>query len=236
MLDGDSSRRGGFAISPEPETAMSKKEDRVAYSVSELVDMARALSEGDFDRKFEQAFQGELGQLASYMDDVREMLRSLSDAAGNSSYLIPEAANSVAEIYQHAENGVNSILDVVDHMSADQEEAGALLAAHANGELKNGDVIKLQAITDKTRRGLISLIGYLSFQDVLRQRVEKVQGVIENLEKRTLELMVKFRIKTHGQGIKEGEGEHMLREEMKELSGEIGLDQALVDELLASLK
>lgn len=208
----------------------------MTYSVSELVDMARALSEGDFERQFQEAFQGELGELASYLEDVRQTLRSISEAASNSFYVIPEAANGVAEIYQHAENGVNSILDVVDGMSGDQEEAAALLAARAHEELKGSDLRKLQEITDKTRHGLMSLIGYLSFQDVLRQRVEKVQGLIENLEKRSLELLVKFGVKTNEQGIKEGKGELMLRDQVKELSGEIGLDQALVDQMLADLK
>lgn len=213
---------------------MNKKENEVAYSVSELVDMARALSEGDFERQFQAAFQGELGQLASYLEDVRQTLRSISDAASNSFYVIPEAANGVAEIYQHAENGVNSILDVVDGMSADQEKAAALLAAQ--DEIKAVEVRKLREITDKTRYSLMSLIGYLSFQDVLRQRVEKVQGLIENLERRSLELLVKFGVKTNEQDIKEGKGEHILRDQVKELSGEIGLDQALVDQLLADLK
>ncbi len=208
----------------------------MAYSVGELVDMARALSEGDFDREFEQYFQGELGQLASYLDDVRRTLQSICSVADSSAYLIPEAANGVSEIYKHAENGVNSILDVVDRMSADQEAAMAILAANAGRELGNSEVIKLKDINDKTRSGLMSLIGYLSFQDVLRQRVEKVQDLIENLEKKSLELLVKFKVKANEQVIKEGEGENVLREEVKTISGEIGLDQSLVDEMLESLK
>jgi methyl-accepting chemotaxis protein len=208
----------------------------LAYSVSELVDMARALSQGDFEREFHQAFQGELGQLASYLEDVRQTLRSIADAAGSSVCLIPEAATGVAEIYQHAENGVNSILDTVDAMSADQEAANALISAHPDGDFSAEDLRNLQEITAKTRSGLASLIGYLSFQDVLRQRVEKVQRLIEDMEKRTLELVVKFGIKTHEQCIKEGEGERIVCDEVKELSGEIGLDQSLVDQLLADLK
>ena len=206
----------------------------MAYSVSELVDMARALSQGDFERRFQQAFQGELGQLAAYLEDVRQTLRSISEAASNSFYVIPQAANGVAEIYHHAENGVNSILDVVDGISGDQEKAALLLSS--GNELQNSDIRKLQEITDKTRHGLMSVIGYLSFQDVLRQRVEKVQALIEDLEKRSLELLVKFGVKTHEQGLKEGTGERTLRDEVKELSGEIGLDQGLVDQLLADLK
>lgn len=208
----------------------------MTYTVSELVDMARALSEGDFEREFQEAFQGELGELASYLEDVRQTLRSIANAASNSFYVIPQAANGVAEIYQHAENGVNSILDVVDGMSGDQEEAAALLATHADNSLDGTALRKLQEITDNTRHGLMSLIGYLSFQDVLRQRVEKLQGLIENLEKRSVELLVKFGVKTHEQGIKQGKGELLLRDRVKELSDEIGLDQALVDQLLADLK
>lgn len=207
----------------------------MACSVSELIEMARALSEGDFERQFQEAFQGELGELASYLEDVRQTLRSISQAASHSFYVIPEAASGVAEIYRHAENGVNSILDIVDGMSGDQEEAAALLATHAYS-LNGSDVRKLQEITDRTRHGLMSLIGYLSFQDVLRQRVEKVQELIENLQKRSLELLVKFGVKTHERGLKEGQGEGILRDQVKELSGEIGLDQALVDQLLANLK
>ncbi len=207
-----------------------RKENQVAYSVGELIDMARALSEGDFERHFQAAFQGELGQLASYLEDVRRTLSSISEAASHSFYVIPQAADGVAEIYQHAEKGVNSILDVVDGMSEEQETAAALLA---QDEI---DIEKLREIVNKTRRNLMSLIGYLSFQDVLRQRVEKVQALIENLEKRSLELLVKFGIKTNEQDIKDGKSDCIVRDQVKELSGEIGLDQALVDQLLADLK
>jgi hypothetical protein len=209
----------------------------VAYSINDLVEMARALSEGDFDREFEQYFQGELGQLASYLDKVRQTLQSICTTAGTSSYIIPEAASGVAEIYQHAEDGVNSILDVVDNMSADQEAALKIMAPVSTGQpLSREEIQNLQEIAGRTRRGLMNVIGYLSFQDVLRQRVEAVQGLIEKLEKRTLELLVQFKVKANDQVIKEGEGETVLRDEVKTISGEIGLDQSLVDELLENLK
>jgi methyl-accepting chemotaxis protein len=209
----------------------------VAYSINDLVEMARALSEGDFDREFQQYFQGELGQLASYLDKVRQTLQSICITAGTSSYIIPEAASGVAEIYQHAENGVNSILDVVDNMSADQEAALKIMTTAASGHsLTEKEIQELQEIAGRTRSGLMNVIGYLSFQDVLRQRVEAVQGLIEKLEKRTLELLVQFKVKANDQMIKEGEGETVLRDEVKTISGEIGLDQSLVDELLENLK
>jgi chemotaxis regulatin CheY-phosphate phosphatase CheZ len=207
----------------------------MAHSVKELVEMARALSEGEFDREFGKHFQGELGQLASYLDAVRQTLKSISSSADSSTEFIPEAKNGVAEIYQHAEVGVNSILDLVDRMSADQEQASELLAASSGRDLEPAEVLKLRKITESTRRGLMGLIGYLSFQDVLRQRVERVQELIENLEARILDLLSQFKMKANGNGIPNGAGEKMREEPKDRVEGE-GLDQALIDELLESLK
>jgi chemotaxis regulatin CheY-phosphate phosphatase CheZ len=207
----------------------------MADSVEDLVAMARALSEGEFDREFGEHFQGELGQLASYLDAVRQTLKSISSSADSSTEFIPEAKNGVAEIYQHAEVGVNSILDLVDHMSADQEQATELLAASSGRNLDSAEVLKLQKITESTRHGLMGLIGYLSFQDVLRQRVERVQELIENLEARILELLGKFKMKANGNGIPGGTHGEM-HEEAKDRAEGNGLDQALIDELLESLK
>ena len=55
----------------------------MTYSVNEVIDMARALSEGEFEQQFQQNFQGELGQLASYLEAVRQTLQSLAVSANN---------------------------------------------------------------------------------------------------------------------------------------------------------
>lgn len=198
--------------------------------VEELVEMARALSEGDCDHKFDKEFGGELGRLASYLEAMRQTLRSVYSHAEKSAALNTYASGGVAEIYQEAENGVNSILSAVDQMSEDQESAAALIAKHLDSGLDRAETAKLKELTDNTRRGLMSLIGYLSFQDVLRQRVEKVQRLIEDLEKQTLSLMVRFKV----EGGTESEGEAM--SESEDLSDNTGLDQALIDQLMESLK
>ena len=68
----------------------------MTYSVNEVIEMARALSEGEFDQQFQQDFQGELGQLASYLEAVRQTLQSLATSANGSKELIPRAADGVA--------------------------------------------------------------------------------------------------------------------------------------------
>jgi chemotaxis regulatin CheY-phosphate phosphatase CheZ len=208
----------------------------VVYSITELIEMARALSEGDFEHEFRQHFEGELGRLAAYIEAVRQNLKALAPSVAASADLMPQAAKSVAEISQHAEVGANSILELVEEMLADQEKLSDLLAEaqRAGGTALDPSVV--QAVAEKSRHRLMSLMSYLSFQDVVRQHAEKVREMIELVEKRILELLVKFKVKINERMIKEGDGREVLREEVRNLSGDMGLDQALVDTLLGKLE
>lgn len=193
--------------------------------------MARALSEGEFDRKFQQHFQGELGELASYLDAVRQTLKYMSSAEDNSRSLIPAAVNGFQEIRTEAETGFNSVMGVVEEILDDQTQVRRLLklAATTGNGLAAGDVGKLQEIAEKDHQSLMRLMSYLSFQDVLRQRVEKVQKLIETLKEKTLDLMVKFKIKANEKLIKENDG-------AADLTREMNLNQRLVDELMQRLR
>jgi nitrate/nitrite-specific signal transduction histidine kinase len=63
---------GGVVSSGRPKGIILGKEHNVTCSVGELVEMAKALSEGEFEQQFQQHFQGELGQLAAYLEAVRK--------------------------------------------------------------------------------------------------------------------------------------------------------------------
>ena len=202
----------------------------MAYSVAGLIGIVRALSEGDFDQEFHQHFHGELGRLAAHLDALRQNLKTLPPAIGASAHLIPKASRGIVEISQQAEMGVNSILELAEKMLADQERVSDLLERVARGEAL--DLPQLQGIAEKGRHSLMSLMSHLSFQDVVRQRAEKVQEMINAVEKKILGLVVKFKVKVNEWVIKEGNGREVVREKVKDLSEGMELDQALVDELL----
>jgi chemotaxis regulatin CheY-phosphate phosphatase CheZ len=177
----------------------------VTHSVAELIDMARALSEGDFDKQLDQDFNGELGQLASYLDAVRQTLQSLAAATTGSKDLLPKAADGVADINREAESGFNSVWEVVEEMQSNQAEIRSLLEACAV-ELKGSGATELQTILAKNRANLLALMSYLSFQDVLRQRLEKVQCIISMIEEKLLQLSVKFNLRSSEKLVREGDG------------------------------
>lgn len=199
----------------------------MTYSVGDLIDMARALSEGAFQEEFQQHFQGELGQLASYLEAVRQTLQSLSTTATGSKELLPKAADGVAEINRVAETSFNSVWDVIERIQSDQATAREILS-ETRDSLAGAKVHKLREIAEKHQQDLLALMSYLSFQDVLRQRLEKIQLIIGQVEDKTLELIVKFKVKANEKSIKDGAN--------ADLGNDSDLDQNLVDQLMATLR
>ncbi|HEX2226223.1 MAG TPA: HAMP domain-containing protein [Candidatus Binatia bacterium] len=196
-------------------------------SITELVGMAKALSEGEVEQRFQQHFQGELGQLASYLEAVRQTLQSLSSTAEGSKDLLPQASYGFVEINKEAETGFDSVWETVEKMQSDHAAARRLLGSRS--ESSNGpDITELHAILDKNHENLLALMSFLSFQDVLRQRLEKVRRIIGEIEEKTLELSVKFKMKANEKCIKLGN--------RAELDRRVELDQNLVDQLMASLR
>jgi chemotaxis regulatin CheY-phosphate phosphatase CheZ len=165
--------------------------------------------------------------LASYLEAVRQTLQSLSASAIDSKELIPKASDSVAEINREAENSFNSVWEVIERIQSDQAAVRAILNGTAES-LANGEVYKLREIADKHQQELLALMSYLSFQDVLRQRLEKIQRIIGQVEDKTLELIVKFKVKAHEKSIKDGDAS-----DMRESAD---LDQDLVDQLMETLR
>lgn len=165
------------------------------HSVRELAKVAQALVDGDFDQKIDTNLQGELGRLAAHIEALRQNLKSLSPQMTSSVHLMPRAAQGVAEISQQAETSVNSILGLVDEMCLDQETVSDILEKVAGGESTALDLPRLQAIADKSRTSLMSLMSFLSFQDVVRQRAEKIQVMIDSVEEKVRKLLSKFNLK-----------------------------------------
>jgi methyl-accepting chemotaxis protein len=174
---------------------MEAQTNRMTHEVKELVEVTRALSEGDFDRKLEGSFEGELGKIAMYIESLRESLEVLSPRFSSSVHLIPKAGQGVAEISQQAEVSVNSILSLVDEMCVDQDTVSEMLGGAVNGEDATVDIDKLKEIANKTQTSLMSVMSFLSFQDVVRQRAEKVQGMIDMVDRKIRELLNRFQVK-----------------------------------------
>ncbi|MGE0682976.1 MAG: hypothetical protein AB7P69_18995, partial [Candidatus Binatia bacterium] len=89
----------------------------------------------------------------------------------------------------------NSILSLVDEMCVDQDTVSEMLGKATSGDAGALAIDTLQEIADKTQTSLMSVMSFLSFQDVVRQRAEKVQGMIDMVDEKIHELLARFRVK-----------------------------------------
>src|SRR5258706_7278606 len=124
-----------------------------SYSVDEVVEMARALSEGNLDWQLSQRFEGELGALAGHIESLRQRLKGISLAADSSSYLLPQAVMGVAGISHQGGGGVNSVFELVGGGLPDQ---GGGLEMGGGGKRADGrapDPHVFPQIAPKNRRG-----------------------------------------------------------------------------------
>jgi methyl-accepting chemotaxis protein len=207
---------------------MEAQTNGITHEVKELVEVTRALSEGDFERKLEGSFEGELGEIAMYIESLRESLKVLSPRFSSSVHLIPKAGQGVAEISQQAEVSVNSILSLVDEMCVDQDTVSEMLGKAVSGDAATLDIDKLQEIASKTQTSLMSVMSFLSFQDVVRQRAEKVQEMIDMVDGKIRELLDRFRVK-----LSAPEGEEWEKEpgEVALTTEQDAVDQSSIDDL-----
>lgn len=196
-------------------------------SVEALIEMARALSQSKFEKQFHQQVRSELGELVSFLEALRQTLQSLSNSVDGSRDLIPQLADGVAEINRETESGFNSVWEAVEQMQSDQTAARQILGADG-GVLSQEDVARLRGIAAQSQQSLLALMSYLSFQDVLRQRLEKIQRIIGEVEDKTLELIAKFNVHTDKKSLKDGDRAGGGKD--------ADLDQHRVDQLMALLR
>src|SRR5262245_32129418 len=207
---------------------MDMRANRESPVVKELIEVTQALTEGNFERTLGNEFEGELGRLAAYIETVRQNLKSLSPRVTSSIQLIPKAGQGIAEISQQAEMGVNSILGLVDEMCADQEAIVEMFKRVEQGDTSALNVQTLREIADKTKTSLMSLMSFLSFQDVVRQHAEKVQAMIDAVEEKICELLVKFKLEAH----ESDEGKDLMEAQPREVpASQDVVDQSLIDNL-----
>ena len=122
---------------------------------------------------------------------------------------------------------VNDLIGMARALSKGEFEARSSFNESDHG-LSGERVIKPREIGEKHSQEPLALRGYLSFQDVLRQWLEKVQRILGQVEDKTLELIVKCKVKANEKSIKDGGGANFITD--------ADLDQNLVDQLMVTLR
>jgi chemotaxis protein CheZ len=194
----------------------------------------------DLYRDLNVTLTAELAQLAEYINQARKNLQLLGYPLQETAKQIPLASYQLADVIEATEGATHKILSLTEEMLADQ----SCLAEIIEG-LKSMvqdmpvaekitlllDKINHTILTDEAR--LIEIMTTLSLQDIIGQKIKKIIGLIEEVERRILEIIVAFGIKDEGE--RYPDKDKKLKEwlnTLKETSDAPAIKQDLVDQIL----
>jgi len=170
----------------------------------ELASAARAMAEGNFHRTVNIKVRGVIGEMAAYINQTLRNLQSLDPTVRQSQREIPKVAKHLAEIIQTTEDATNRVLEQTEHLVEEQTTVEQMLSrvgemVHLLGKNPTQEeVVKcLEAIKEVQRRSqgrAIDIMAAMEFQDLTTQKIQKLIGLVAEVESRLLKLLIMFRI------------------------------------------
>lgn len=181
-------------------------DEKETHGIKELVDVARAMSEGDFYRELSVTLKGELSQLAEYINKTRVSLQHLEPSVRESTKNIPMASQQLSDVTRATEEATHKVLSLTEEILDEQEALGKhLTAARTAAAAPGGDGLPaaLDAIdgaTGRTKEKLIEIMTNLSFQDLTGQKIKKIVALVQEVEAKILELILSFGLRPDEKG------------------------------------
>lgn len=180
----------------------------------------------------------ELGELTRYIETAMRKLDLVRDPVTASTEQLPVASTHLTDLRRMTEEGTHEVMRLVEAIQEDHLRLGKSLAdVEQRAQLRPENPV-LEAVvrqmveslaTDDKR--LMDIMTTLSFQDLVAQRVKKLVTIIEDIQRKLLQLVVVFGLEQHQTGQKaQGEAGEMLRQ--LEATRERSMEQGLVDEIL----
>ncbi|MDR2054843.1 MAG: protein phosphatase CheZ [Desulfovibrio sp.] len=104
--------------------------------------------------------------------------------------LFHEASAQLDEVLKATESAAMSIMEIVERHLTLQAESATMLERMRSGRATKASKERLREINDLLGQDLTTLLTALSFQDITGQRIKKVVGALNEIERRVVDLYV----------------------------------------------
>ncbi len=161
--------------------------------LTELLEAARGMAEGDFHRLVKVHAQGEIAQLAHYINVTLQNLQQLDPAVRQSSISMPKMTSELVDVVAATEMATHRVLDEAERLTEEQEAIAEELdqiRAVAPHQLLDRIYETLQS----SQRRVLEIMSAMEFQDLASQRIAQVVRAVREIEERLLRLLVLFRL------------------------------------------
>lgn len=212
----------------------------------ELVEAARRMADGKFRELVAVQAKGEIGRLASFINQTMRNLQELDPAVGGSSRRLPQMSGQLSEVVKTTEQAsmrvLNEIEQIVEEQMAVEEglrRLATLLETERERDPQRGATMQtleeVQVRHSRAQGRAMEIMSAMEFQDITAQRIKKSMALITEVENRLLRLLVLFNIPPNGRDESELDGKWKALGEFAAASESGAMDQEMVDRLLAEL-
>lgn len=199
--------------------------------INELIGIAKKINEGKYDLvNIEVNPESELYEIVNYFNDAIKKLGTVSETVEDSYEDLPAFQKVLKDVVHDTKQASESLLTLSDKLNFNidsfKEDYDLLLK-----KLKDGDVDYAKGVIDRLKDKSVDgqdvcfdMISSLEFQDITKQKVDRLIKIVRDLERKVADIVIKLGIKDNKIDLdklnKLGEKDNILE------------DQDLVDELL----
>lgn len=209
-----------------------------------LVEAAQRMADGEFRELVTVQAKGEIGRLASFINQTMRNLQELDPSVGASSRRLPKMIGHLSEVVQETEQASLRVLDEIDRIAEEQAAMGRdlqQLAVLLNEEWGKADrqnaalqtVARLREIHGRVQGRALEIMGAMEFQDITAQRIRKSMALITEIHDRLLRLLVLFNIPPDEKDGVDVDGKWKAINEFATASASNAMNQEMADRVLA---
>lgn len=193
-------------------------------AIDQVVEAARAMSQGDFQHEIKEDLYGQLGEIARYINATIKRMQSIEPNLAHASDKIPQASVQLSEISKATEEATHIVMSQVEKVLDNHDVIMHHTESAERGDNASISMGEVKQVVSENKEILMDIITGLSFQDLTGQKIKVIVGLIEEVEKRLLQLIVTFGLKS--KDANEG------NDTLKEFSDKPTLKQDVVDNIL----
>ena len=210
------------------ESSSESSEGACDEGLEEILEAARAMANGDFKREIHKTLYGKLGELAQYINTTLKKLQFLEPNVKDTTQKIPQASFQLSEITKMTAEATHRIMGQVEQIQENHRYLQEQLQRLEGQIVQVPEALRtlqdIQRVVSEDEEALMEVMTGLSFQDLTGQKIKRIIEMVEEIEKRILQLLITF-------GIPYEKGSTPDPEALQELAG-TSISQDRVDELL----
>ncbi|HLC41340.1 MAG TPA: protein phosphatase CheZ [Methylomirabilota bacterium] len=166
----------------------------MTVALNELLRAARGMAEGDFHRLVTVKAQGEVAQLAHYINHTLQNLQQMDPALRESQHTMPTVASELADVIQATEVVTHRVLDAAEQLLDEQEQLVKSLSDVRAKLASHPAFPTMSRLAQTVQERAMEIMAAMEFQDLASQRISQVVSLVREIEERLVHLLVLFKL------------------------------------------